>query len=84
MKGNGLDRGSLAGFGLSMDLDQTYPAISDLKARARRRVPHFVWEFFDSATGTESVLRRNRAALTSCCFIPRSFRVTSTRTCAVR
>jgi L-lactate dehydrogenase (cytochrome) len=70
MKGNGLDRGSLAGFGLSMDLDQTYPAISDLKARARRRVPHFVWEFFDSATGTESVLRRNRAALDKLLFHP--------------
>ncbi len=70
MKGNGLDRGSLAGFGRSMDLDQTYPAISDLKARARRRVPHFVWEFFDSATGTESVLPRNRAALDRVLFHP--------------
>ncbi|TBX27688.1 alpha-hydroxy acid oxidase [Nioella sediminis] len=53
-----------------MDLDQTYPAISDLKARARRRVPHFVWEFFDSATGTESVLPRNRAALDRVLFHP--------------
>ncbi len=70
MKGNGLDRGSLAGFGRGMDLDQTYPAISDLKARARRRVPHFVWEFFDSATGTESVLPRNRAALDRVLFHP--------------
>ncbi|WP_420397752.1 alpha-hydroxy acid oxidase [Nioella sp.] len=53
-----------------MDLDQTYPAISDLRARARRRVPHFVWEFFDSATGTESVLPRNRAALDRVLFHP--------------
>ncbi|WP_306047372.1 alpha-hydroxy acid oxidase [Nioella sp. MMSF_3534] len=53
-----------------MDLDQTYPAISDLKAQARRRVPHFVWEFFDSATGTESVLPRNRAALDRVLFHP--------------
>ena len=53
-----------------MSLDQTYPAISDLKARARARMPHFVWEFFDSATGTESVLRRNRAALDEVLFHP--------------
>ncbi|MGI3186333.1 alpha-hydroxy acid oxidase [Nioella aestuarii] len=53
-----------------MDLDQRYPAISDLRARARRRVPHFVWEFFDSATGTESVLGRNRRALDQVLFHP--------------
>ncbi|PKP75343.1 MAG: alpha-hydroxy-acid oxidizing enzyme [Alphaproteobacteria bacterium HGW-Alphaproteobacteria-6] len=46
-----------------MDLFRHYPAISDLKARARRRMPHFVWEYLDSATGTEATQRRNRAAL---------------------
>ncbi len=40
-----------------------YPAISDLKARARRRIPHFVWEYLDSATGVEATQRRNRTAL---------------------
>lgn len=40
-----------------------YPAVSDLKARARKRIPHFVWEYLDSATGDEATLRRNRAAL---------------------
>jgi L-lactate dehydrogenase (cytochrome) len=53
-----------------MDLDQRFPAISDLRKRARRRVPHFAWEFFDSATGTESVLRRNREALDRVLFHP--------------
>lgn len=46
-----------------MDLFRHYPAISDLKARARRRMPHFVWEYLDSATGSEATQRRNRAAL---------------------
>jgi L-lactate dehydrogenase (cytochrome) len=46
-----------------MDLDHRYPALSDLKARARRRLPHFVWEYLDSATGSESVKHLNRAAL---------------------
>jgi len=45
------------------DLDLRYPALSDLRARARRRLPHFVWEYLDSATGSESVKHLNRAAL---------------------
>jgi len=46
-----------------MDLHQRYPALSDLRARARRRIPRFVWEYLDSATGTEAVKHANRAAL---------------------
>lgn len=46
-----------------MDLDLRYPALSDLRARARRRLPHFVWEYLDSATGAETVKHLNRAAL---------------------
>ncbi|MBS1303835.1 alpha-hydroxy acid oxidase [Loktanella sp. SALINAS62] len=46
-----------------MTLHNRYPAIADLKARARRRIPHFVWEYLDSATGDEATLARNRAAL---------------------
>ena len=46
-----------------MTLHARYPAISDLKARARRRIPHFVWEYLDSATGVEATQRRNRTAL---------------------
>jgi L-lactate dehydrogenase (cytochrome) len=56
---------NIAGNGTNarMDLDNTYPAISDLRARARRRVPAFVWEYLDSATGTETTKTRNRIAL---------------------
>lgn len=46
-----------------MDLFQRYPAISDLKARARTRMPWFVWEYLDSATGTEATQARNREKL---------------------
>ncbi|KPQ17685.1 MAG: L-lactate dehydrogenase (cytochrome) [Rhodobacteraceae bacterium HLUCCO18] len=57
-----------------MDLHAKYPAISDLKARARRRIPHFVWEYLDSATGSESVTARNRAALDRVLFRPAALR----------
>jgi L-lactate dehydrogenase (cytochrome) len=46
-----------------MDLDNRYPALSDLRARARRRIPHFMWEYLDSATGTEQGMQRNRTGL---------------------
>ena len=46
-----------------MSLHTRYPALSDLKSRARARIPHFVWEYLDSATGDEATLHRNRAAL---------------------
>ncbi|MCK0149089.1 alpha-hydroxy-acid oxidizing protein [Marivita sp. S6314] len=53
-----------------MDLHARYPALSDLKARAKRRIPKFVWEYLDSATGTEATLRRNRTALDQVLFAP--------------
>lgn len=46
-----------------MSLHSSYPAISDLKTRARKRIPHFVWEYLDSATGVEATQARNRAML---------------------
>ena len=38
-------------------------SIADLARRARRRIPHFVWEYLDSATGAETGPQRDRAAL---------------------
>ena len=38
----------------AMDLHSTYPGLSDLAARARRRLPRFVWEYLDSGTGSEA------------------------------
>ncbi len=54
-----------------MDLDNKYPALSDLRARARRRMPHFMWEYLDSATGTELGMHRNRAGLDNVLLKPR-------------
>lgn len=53
-----------------MDLDQSHPALADLRRTCQRRVPRFVWEYLDSATGTESVKTRNRAALDGILFHP--------------
>ncbi len=54
----------------AMDLDISHPAIADLAARAKRRVPRFVWDYLDSATGTESTARRNRESLDRILFRP--------------
>ncbi|MFD1344681.1 alpha-hydroxy acid oxidase [Litorisediminicola beolgyonensis] len=53
-----------------MDLDARYPALSDLRTRARRRLPHFVWEYLDSGTGSETAQARNRDALDRVLFLP--------------
>ncbi|MEL7254917.1 MAG: alpha-hydroxy acid oxidase [Pseudomonadota bacterium] len=53
-----------------LNLDATYPALADLRARAKRRLPHFVWEYLDSGTGADNVVARNRAALDAITFLP--------------
>jgi L-lactate dehydrogenase (cytochrome) len=54
----------------AMDLHSTYPGLADLKRRARRRIPKFVWEFLDSGTGQEATKARNRDALDRIGFEP--------------
>jgi L-lactate dehydrogenase (cytochrome) len=46
-----------------MTTDARFPALSDLAARAERRIPKFVWEYLDSGTGAEATKARNRSAL---------------------
>lgn len=46
-----------------MSHDAQFPALSDLRRRAQRRIPKFVWEYLDSGTGTEATRNRNRTAL---------------------
>lgn len=53
-----------------MSLDARFPAISDLRARARRRLPHFVWEYLDSGTGSEATTRRNKAQIDAVRLMP--------------
>jgi len=53
-----------------MTLDLTHPAHRDLKTRAKRRVPAFVWDYLDSATGEERTKSRNEAALDAVTLMP--------------
>ncbi|MEM6636536.1 MAG: alpha-hydroxy acid oxidase [Pseudomonadota bacterium] len=46
-----------------MELDDRYPAIADLRQKARRRIPHFAFEWLDSATGDESTHALNQSDL---------------------
>ena len=65
-----LDSACTARANARMDLDLDYPAVSDLRARARRRIPHFAFEYLDSGTGRELQVSRNRDALDSVLFMP--------------
>ena len=47
----------------AMNVTSRYPALSDLRTHARRRIPKFVWEYLDSGTGVEATKARNRMAL---------------------
>ena len=53
-----------------MGLHAKYPAIADLKARARRRIPWFAFEYLDSATGSEATQARNRRKLDEVLLMP--------------
>lgn len=53
-----------------MDLHRRYPALSDLKARAKQRMPKFVFEYLDSATGSEATQARNRSKLDEVLLMP--------------
>lgn len=53
-----------------MDLHSKFPGVMDLKWRAKRRLPKFVWEYLDSGTGVEATKSRNRAALDRVGFMP--------------
>ena len=53
-----------------MDYHSKFPAVSDLKKQAQKRIPHFVWEYLDSGTGLEKTRKRNRAKLDEVMFYP--------------
>ncbi len=54
----------------------SYPAIDDLKQRAQKRLPFFVWEQLVSGTGLDRTVARNREALDSITLMPRYARNT--------
>lgn len=53
-----------------MSLHAKYPGLPDIRRYAKRRIPHFVWEFLDSGTGTEQARNRNRTALDARLLLP--------------
>lgn len=55
---------------MPQDLHTKYPAIADLARRAKRRIPHFAWEYLDSGTGIEDCVPRNRAAFSEVILTP--------------
>lgn len=56
---------------MNPELFQRYPAVADLQARAKHRLPFFSWEYLDSGTGKEHSIFRNELALQEITFLPR-------------
>ena len=52
------------------DYKLTYPALSDFKIKAKKRIPHFAFEYLDSGTGEEKAIQVNRQALDHLKFMP--------------
>lgn len=55
-------------------LEQDYPAISDLRTRARRRVPRSIWAFLEGGTGDDQSVQRNLDGLANLTLLPRLFK----------
>ncbi|MCX7559330.1 alpha-hydroxy acid oxidase [Sulfitobacter sp. F26204] len=53
-----------------MDLHRKYPALTDLRSAAHKRIPKFVWDYLDSGTGAEAAKARNRQELDRIGFLP--------------
>ncbi len=50
--------------------DIRYPAVSDLRNRAKKRIPSLSWEYLDSGTGRETAKIRNEEALSEISLVP--------------
>ncbi|PRY23645.1 L-lactate dehydrogenase (cytochrome) [Aliiruegeria haliotis] len=57
-----------------MSIETRYPSLAYLKAKARKRMPFFAWEYLESGTGAERLLDRNRQALDAVELMPRMAR----------
>ncbi|MBM4257928.1 MAG: alpha-hydroxy-acid oxidizing protein [Deltaproteobacteria bacterium] len=53
------------------NLEQDYPAISDLRARARRRIPRSILAFLEGGTGDDQSVQRNLDGLANVTLVPR-------------
>lgn len=52
-------------------LMQRYPAVTDLRQRAKARIPHVAWEYLDCGTGDERAVARNLEKLADLTLVPR-------------
>ena len=48
-----------------------YPAIQDLEAKAKKRIPFVSWEYLQSGTGRENLTKRNIEAFDKITFAPK-------------
>ncbi|MDF1592718.1 MAG: alpha-hydroxy acid oxidase [Desulfobacterales bacterium] len=55
---------------MDQKLFERYPAIVDLQNKAKKRIPHFAWEYLNSGTGIEDCLDRNRQAFSKVILVP--------------
>lgn len=55
---------------MELDYDPRYPAISDLRERARRRIPRFAFEYLDGGCNEDVNLHRNTADIHEVELIP--------------
>lgn len=53
---------------------QKYPAIEDLKKRAKKRLPLIAWEYLDMGTGDETAVTQNEAKLKQVTIRPQFFK----------
>ena len=53
--------------------------VADLREIARRKVPHFIFEYIEGGAEDEATLRRNRAALEALAFVPQTLVDTTRR-----
>ncbi len=52
-------------------LANRYPRVTDVAEKAQRRIPKVAWEYLDSGTGKEDLLRRNKSSFQNLRFIPK-------------
>jgi len=47
-----------------------YPAVSDLRKKAKKSIPFFAWEYLDSGTGEEAAMHRSQDAFGKITLVP--------------
>ena len=55
---------------MARPLMHRYPNILYLEQRAKKRMPHFAWEYLDSGTGFEEGVPRNREGFSKILILP--------------